>query len=237
VRRPVIGITTYREHATWGPWDDCVADVQSTLYVDAVSKAGAVAVLLPPIAAQAADAIDAVDALLLTGGADVDPARYGADPHPQAGPFRTDRDESESALVAAAIGAGRPVLAICRGMQLLNVALGGALVQHLPDDPALLAHEGVGAQFVERTVTVDAGSWLAAAVGTAVTTACHHHQAIARVADSLHVVARADDGTPEAIESTDGAPVIGVQWHPEQLADGRLFEAFVRLVDARSRNA
>lgn len=230
--RPIIGLTTYRESAQWGVWDQ-LADLQSTLYTDAVASSGGAVVLIPPVASGVVDVLRGIDALLISGGADINPANYDEAPHPAAGPFRPDRDTAEMALVRAAVDARMPVLGICRGMQVLNVALGGDLLQHLPDVAGALAHQQAPGVFSARHVRLDADSWLGNVLGTTVSTACHHHQAVGRIAPGLRVVGTADDGTPEAVEAGDGAPVIGVQWHPEQLDDRRLFERFVSLAAQR----
>jgi putative glutamine amidotransferase len=189
--------------------------------------------LVPPAASGVVDVLRALDALVISGGADVDPATYDAPAHEAAGPFRADRDDAEMALVRAAVENGVPVLGICRGMQVLNVALGGDLLQHLPEIEGVLPHQDAPGVFSTRAVTFDADSWIGRTLGDSVPTACHHHQAVGRVAPGLRIVGRADDGTPEAIEADDGRPVFGVQWHPEQLDDRRIFEAFVALAAAR----
>jgi gamma-glutamyl-gamma-aminobutyrate hydrolase PuuD len=231
--RPIIGLTTYREHARWGVWDR-LADVQSTLYTDAVAASGGAVVLVPPADSGVLDVLRALDGLVISGGADVDPAAYDAPAHPAAGPFRADRDNAELALVRAAVEQGVPVLGICRGLQVLNVALGGDLIQHLPDIEGVLPHADGSGVFSRRSVTLDPDSWIGATLGAVVPTACHHHQAVDAVAAGLRIVGRADDGTAEALEATDGRPVFGVQWHPEQLDDRRLFEAFVSLAADRA---
>ncbi|MGN6608043.1 MAG: gamma-glutamyl-gamma-aminobutyrate hydrolase family protein [Jatrophihabitans sp.] len=226
---PRIGLTVYREAAAWGPWDER-ADLLPATYADAVVDAGGAPLLLPPasVTREAADAVlDGVHGLVLTGGADVDPERYGARRHERTGPPRADRDGWEIALAHAALDRGMPLLAICRGLQVLNVALGGTLHQHLPD---IVGHDGhcpvVGAH-ARHDVRIEPHSRLASAVGTAASVPTHHHQAVAALAPSLTAVAWADDGTVEAAERPDGPWVVGVQWHPE-VADGRpLFAAFV----------
>jgi putative glutamine amidotransferase len=230
--RPIIGLTTYRERARWGAWDR-LADLQSTLYTDAVAASGGSVLLVPPAASGVVDVLRALDALVVSGGADVDPATYDAPAHVAAGPFRADRDGAEMALVRAAVESGVPVLGICRGMQVLNVALGGDLLQHLPEIEGVLPHQEAPGVFSTRAVTFDADSWIGRTLGDSVPTACHHHQAVGRIAPGLRIVGRADDGTPEAIEADDGRPVFGVQWHPEQLDDRRIFEAFVGLAASR----
>ena len=225
--RPIIGLTTYRERARWGAWDR-LADLQSTLYTDAIAASGGAVLLVPPAASGVVDVLRALDALVVSGGADVDPATYDAPAHEAA-----DRDDAEMALVNAAVENGIPVLGICRGMQVLNVALGGDLLQHLPEIEGVLPHQEAPGVFSTRAVTFDPDSWIGRTLGDSVPTACHHHQAVGRVASGLRIVGRADDGTPEAIEAVDGRPVFGVQWHPEQLDDRRIFEAFVSLAAAR----
>jgi putative glutamine amidotransferase len=230
--RPIIGLTTYRENAKWGSWDR-LADVQSTLYTDAIADSGGAVVLIPPASAGVPDVLRALDGLVVSGGADIDPARYAATAHPESGPFRADRDDAEMTLVRDAVSRGLPVLGICRGLQVLNVALCGDLVQHLPERADALPHRDPAAGFVSRSVELDADSWLGRTLGASVRTACHHHQAVDRVAPGLRIVGRADDGTPEAVEAADGRAVFGVQWHPEQLSDRRLFEAFIGLAAQR----
>src|SRR5450755_2826710 len=220
--RPIIGLTTYRERARWGAWDR-LADLQSTLYTDAVAASGGSVLLVPPAASGVVDVLRALDALVVSGGADVDPATYDAPAHVAAGPFRADRDGAEMTLVRAAVERGVPVLGICRGMQVLNVALGGDRLHHLPEIEGVLPHQEAPGVFSTRAVTFDADSWIGRTLGDSVPTACHHHQAVGRVAPGLRIVGRADDGRP----------VFGVQWHPEQLDDRRIFEAFVGLAAAR----
>ncbi|MFG2825255.1 gamma-glutamyl-gamma-aminobutyrate hydrolase family protein [Kitasatospora sp. NPDC048365] len=220
--RPLIGVTTYREPARWSVWDQGAALVPES-YVEAVERAGATAVLLPP-QADAGRLVGVLDGLLLAGGADLDPARYGADPHPRTGAPQGARDTWEFDLLAAALGAGVPVLGVCRGMQLLNVALGGDLVQHLPDG----SHQDPPARFVKTEVRTVGGSRIAAILGEDTQVNCYHHQAVARLGDGLRATARSADGVVEAVETDGPGFVVGVQWHPEtDLSDLRLFEALV----------
>lgn len=223
-RPPLIGLTAYCERAAFGVWNiDTVLLPRS--YTDMVADAGGVPVLLPP-RTEAAAAVDRLDAVVLAGGADIDAGRYGAPAHPRAGRSRPDRDATELAVLERALQRGIPVLGVCRGAQLLNVALGGSLVQHLPD---VVGHEGHNPQpGVYGTVTVElapAGR-VGALLGSTVHAQCHHHQAIERLADGLVVTGRAADGTIEAVELADRDFVVGVQWHPEQ-DDLRLFTALV----------
>ena len=235
--RPVVGLTTYLEPSVTGDWDRR-SMVLPVVYRDAVVEAGGVAVLLPPQSADrrlARQVLDGVDALVLTGGVDVDPARYGVEPDPRTDAPRTDRDAWETILLGAALSDGVPVLAVCRGVQLLNVALGGTLHQHLPDVVGHTRHSPAPATFGTTTVRVLPGTRLASILGEGeVDVQCHHHQAVARVAPQgmfgqpVVVSARADDGTVEAVEQSGDQFVVGVQWHTEEDAhDRRLMTALV----------
>jgi putative glutamine amidotransferase len=234
--RPVIGISAYSERARWGVWDR-----QATLlpqnYVDQVTAAGGVAVLLPPVPGIEAIA-GRLDGLIISGGPDVEPARYGDEPGPHTTVIRPGRDAAELALFDAMHRVGRPVLGICRGMQLINVALGGTLIQHLPDEVGHDGHSPQPGGYGEHKVTVTASSCLAgllfgeqAPVAIAVPT--HHHQSVGKLADGLVATAWAEDGTIEAFEADGafgnaGAPfTIAVQWHPEAGDDASLFRALV----------
>lgn len=225
-RRPLIGITTYIEVARYGVWETD-GSVLPRVYFDAIVRAGGVPVLLPPVGDGQREIVGRLDGLVLSGGADIDPARYGAQAHERTRSTRPERDEFEVALLAEARSVGLPVFAVCRGLQLLNVALGGTLKQHLPDALGHDEHLPTPGTFGRRRITTSAGSTIARIVGTEVKVHCHHHQAIDRIADGLRATAWADDGTIEAAE-LDGANVFGVQWHPEEdAADDRLFAALV----------
>jgi anthranilate synthase component 2/putative glutamine amidotransferase len=216
------------ERASWGPWDTRAALLPHT-YVDVVVRAGGIPVLLPPVdlPGAAAAVVDGLDALVLTGGADVDPSEYGAERDAQTVGVRPDRDRWDQELLAAALERDLPVLAVCRGLQVLDVALGGSLHQHVPDVVGHDGHRPVPGTFGTTHVKVRPGTRLAELVGDEVDVACHHHQSIDRLADGLEVVAEADDGTIEAVQLRDRSFVIGVQWHPEELGDLRLFTALV----------
>ncbi|MGQ0573299.1 MAG: gamma-glutamyl-gamma-aminobutyrate hydrolase family protein [Pseudonocardia sp.] len=233
--RPLIGLTSYGERARFGVWDVDAALLPRN-YVDMVAAAGGVPVLLPSVPG-AAPAVDALDALVVTGGPDLDPAAYGADRHPHTGPPRVERDGAELAMLRRALDRGVPVLGVCRGHQVLNVALGGTLVQHLPDVVGQPRHNPSPGVFGSTCIDVVAGSRVAAAVGARVVVQCHHHQAVDRLGDGLVVTGRATDGTVEAVE-LDGAPfVVGIQWHPEQDAeDFRIVAALVATATARARS-
>ena len=231
-RLPVVGLSTYREPAAWGVWHE-PADLLPASYADAVATAGAVPVLLPPAPAgaglpsAASSVLTALDGLVLSGGADVDPARYGADRSPQTGAARPDRDAWELALARAALAVDLPVLAICRGMQVLAVAAGGTLVQHLPD---VVGHDGhcptPGVH--GRHEVLLAGGRLRDVLGERVVVATYHHQAVERPGAGLDVTGRAADGTVEAVEHRDASWAVGVQWHPEAFDGAALFADFVR---------
>ena len=225
--RPLIGISTYREQARWGTWDE-PAILLPAAYADAVSSVGGEPVLLPT-GATSADVIARLDALVLSGGADVEPGRYGADPHSTVTGTRPDRDDSEILLLTAALEAGLPVLAICRGMQMLNIALGGDLVQHLPDVTDGVHDPGAGA-YHEHAVRTLPGSQLHKLLGGSAVAHCHHHQALQRLGEGLRAVAWAEDGTVEAVERDGPAFCVGVQWHPEAGEERRLFEAMITAI-------
>jgi putative glutamine amidotransferase len=224
---PRIGLTTYREPAAWGVWSE-PADLLPASYAAGVREAGGVALLLPPGDPGTADiALDGLHGLLLAGGADVDPAQYGADRDIATGPPRADRDEWELSLARAAIARDLPTLAVCRGMQVLNVALGGNLRQHLPDDVGSDLHCPTVGVHGRHAVALAAGSALGAALGDRAQVATYHHQSVDRLGTDLVATGWADDGVVEAVELRGSSWVIGVQWHPEAHAGAPLFSAFV----------
>lgn len=229
---PRIGLTTYREPAAWGVWNE-PADLLPTGYADAVAGAGGVAMLLPPAPRDdpepaAAAAVDGLHGLALAGGADVDPDRYRAARDAQTGPARSDRDAWELALTRVALERGMPVLAICRGMQVLNVALGGDLVQHLPDVAGHDGHLPVLGQHGRHDVRLVRESRVGALLGDCAVVATYHHQAVDRLGSGLVATGWAGDGTVEALEHTGPAWVVGVQWHPEVHDGAALFAGFVQ---------
>ena len=241
-RVPLIGLTTYLEQAQSGVWNVQAAFLPR-VYFDAVTRAGGIAVLLPPqpvTAAIAARVLDGLDGLIITGGKDIDPARYGQEPHPTTDEPRLDRDSWEDALLAGAINRGIPFLGICRGAQLLNVSLGGTLIQHLPDVLGNTKYQAGGGVFNSVAVQVDAGSELARLVGDNLDVKVYHHQAIDTVAEGLTVTARTSDGVIQGVE-LDSVPFgVAVQWHPEEnIDDLRLFaglvDAAADYADQRSR--
>jgi putative glutamine amidotransferase len=224
---PLIGISSYLERARFGVWDTPSAVLPGG-YLDGVVHAGGTPVLLPPVGDWEPGHLSNLDGLIIAGGADVDPSCYDADRNPATGPARVDRDTSEWKLINLAFKMRIPLLGICRGMQLLNVVLGGTLHQHLPDVTGTDAHLPEPGTFGRVPVTVAPDSGLAAVLGEGVEVHCHHHQSIDRLGDDLVAVAWAADGTIEGIE-LPGAPfALGVQWHPEEDGiDRRLFEALV----------
>jgi putative glutamine amidotransferase len=228
----VIGLTTYSEPATMLVWRREFAMLHAT-YVAATERAGGIAVLLPPQAAGADEVLDRVDGLVLTGGADVDPLRYGEAPGERTSAPRVLRDQWETVLARDALDRGLPLLAICRGLQIVNVALGGSLHQHLPDLTGDERHQPGPGVFGTVNVHTEPGTRTAELIGPRTRVRCHHHQALARLAPGLTVTGRADDGTVEAVEVPGQAFALGVQWHPEENGeDTRLFAA---LVDAGRR--
>jgi gamma-glutamyl-gamma-aminobutyrate hydrolase PuuD len=232
-RRPLIGLTTYRERAVTGVWDTEFALLHN-VYVEAVARAGGVPVLLPPQEHGADEAIEGVDALVLTGGSDVDPERYQQRPHAATTVVRPSRDDWELRLLARALAADLPVLGVCRGAQLLNVALGGTLDQHIPDAVGHQRHCPAPGVFGATRVTLSPGSALAGVLGPTATVACHHHQAIDKVAPELEVTGWSDDDIVEAVELPGRRFAVAVQWHPEQDGgDLRLFQALAAAAAVR----
>ncbi|SDK15077.1 anthranilate synthase component 2/putative glutamine amidotransferase [Nonomuraea maritima] len=227
-QRPVIGITSYVEPASFTVWRDMPVALLPYMYVEQVVRAGGQPVLLPP-AGDPVAALRGLDALILAGGGDVDPARYGEPPHERTGYLRQARDESEFALLAAALDRGLPYLGICRGLQVLNVALGGTLHQHLPDVVGHEGHAPAPGRFGHLPVTPLPGTRLAKILGEQPVTVPHaHHQAVDRLAPGLTVSAVAEDGTVEAVELDTEGFALAVQWHPEAGEDHLVIEALVR---------
>jgi putative glutamine amidotransferase len=235
--RPVIGMCTALEQARWSVWDQ-PAMLLARSYVDAVQRAGGLVLMLPPDSHQIEQpdqVLDLIDGLVLTGGADIDPAFYGQEPHAETVDTVPERDQFEIALVNAAIERDLPVLGICRGMQLINVAREGTLRQHLPEHFGHGEHRRVLGSFdgAEHDVRLFEGTLAARAAGeTEHETRSHHHQGIDRLGEGLVVSGRSTlDDLAEAIE-WDGTPparrfVLGVQWHPEADTASRVIGAFV----------
>lgn len=225
---PLIGLSTYREQAAWGVWTQR-ADLLQAEYADAVVAAGGAPVLLPPAASApevAASVVRRLDGLVLTGGADVDPGRYDEPAHPHTISWREDRDAWEVALLTAADEIGLPVLGVCRGMQLMAVAAGGALEQHTPDLVGSEVHSPGGDVFGDVAVSTAEGSRVRRAEGERLSVRCHHHQSV-REHPGYAATAWAEDGTLEAFEATGDRFCLAVQWHPEMGHDQPLFDALV----------
>ena len=228
-RRPVIGLTTYLEQAQTGVWD-VPASFLPKVYFEAVTKAGGIAVLLPPQPVSpeiAARVLDGLDGLIISGGKDIDPARYGQAAHPETDAPRRDRDAWEDALLTAAIDRELPFLGICRGAQLLNVALGGTLHQHLPDVIGSTRYNLGAGTFADNHVHVEPGTTVSSLMGDTLVGKSYHHQAIDELAEGLVVTARSDDGIVQAVELPAVPFGVAVQWHPEQDEDIRLFAGLI----------
>jgi putative glutamine amidotransferase len=231
VSRPIIGICAAVERVKWGPWEATVAMLPDS-YIRAGQAAGGLPVLLPPDDAVAEDPdalLDRVDAVVLAGGADIDPTSYGARPHPDLGPTVPERDRFELALAHRALERELPVLAICRGMQMLNVACGGTLHQHVPEVVGHEEHRHTLGQFADHEVELEPGSLAARAVGSERSAVkSHHHQGVDELGEGLVASGWADaDGLVEAIENRDRRFVLGVLWHPEEDESSRLVAALV----------
>jgi putative glutamine amidotransferase len=224
--RPIIGITSYAEQAQWGVWDAPAALIPMA-YVQAVERAGGRPLLVPPSENGLEETLDALDGLLFSGGADLDPDLYGAERHPATDGVRADRDRAELALLQAALERDMPVLAVCRGSQVFNVALGGDLVQHLPEVVGDEKHKHTPGVFADHDVDVKAGTRLQRLVGDRAPVKSHHHQGYGRLGEGLVESARAEDGTIEAFEDPSRRFALGVLWHPEEGEDFALFEELV----------
>ena len=232
--RPLIGLTAYREEARWGVWQT-QADVLPTVYSWAIEEAGGVPVLLPataPAQESAAALLARLDGLVISGGADVSPSRYGEEPHERTTTWRDDRDEWELGLLEAAEHLGTPTLGVCRGMQVMAVSAGGKLDQHLPDLVGHEQHNPGGDRFGSTSVRVAEGTLLHSLVGQSVVADhldvhCHHHQGV-RSHPGFEATAWAQDGTLEAMEKPGDRFCLAVQWHPEMAVDAGLFSGLVR---------
>jgi putative glutamine amidotransferase len=239
--RPLIGICAALERARWGVWDQS-AYLLSRMYVDAVQRAGGAAVLLPvdPVWIEDPDEVlDRLDGLMLAGGADVGPETYGAEPDPQTVGVVPERDAFELALTRRAFERDLPFLGICRGMQVMNVASGGTLIQHLPDSHGHEDHRRVPGSFdgADHDVRLAEGSLAALAAGERRhATKSHHHQGVDRIGEGFEVTGWSElDDLPEAIERPDARFALGVQWHPEADEASRLIAALVAEAAAARR--
>ena len=233
MKRPVIGICGALEVARWAAWDVLV-NLSPRTYSLAIQRAGGLALVLPPddLSAEEPDELlDMLDALILAGGSDIDPASYGAKPHPETKNTRPERDRFEIGLGTRALERDMPVLGICRGMQMLNVIHGGTLSQHLP---GLELHRHTPGAYTDHRVRLEHGSLAQRVVGaewTEVKSA--HHQGLELLGEGVVATGFADDGLVEAIELPERSFAVGVLWHPEEDEQSRVLGALVE--EARAR--
>src|SRR5919204_1255914 len=224
--RPLVGITTYVAPAKWSYWELEAALVPAD-YVRAVERAGGRPLLVPPSADGIDETLDALDGLIFSGGSDLDPELYGQEPHPETFGVVAERDRAELALLEGALARDMPVLAICRGSQVLNVALGGDLVQHLPDVVGDEKHKHTPGVFADHDVQLPPGTRLASLLGDRAPVKSHHHQGFGRLGEGLIEAARAEDGTVEAGGGPSPRLPPGGLWPPGAGGDLKLFEALV----------
>jgi putative glutamine amidotransferase len=224
--KPVIGITTYLTPARFGPWEEETALIPAA-YVRAVEAAGGRPLLVPPSTNGIEETLDRLDGLLFSGGSDLDPELYGQDAHPETDEIVPQRDQAEIALLKAALQRDMPVLAVCRGSQVLNVARGGDLVQHLPEVVGDEKHKHKPGEFADHDVDLLPGSRLREILGDQTPVKSHHHQGYGKLGQGLREAARAEDGTIEALEDPSRRFALGVLWHPEAGEDFALFEALI----------
>jgi putative glutamine amidotransferase len=226
-RRPLIGITSYEpEEVHAGVWFFSAALIPST-YVSAIAQAGGRPVVLPPLDEGVEETLDALDGLLFSGGEDLDPDHYGAERHAETKGVHEARDRAELILLGAALERDMPVLAVCRGSQIMNVALGGDLVQHVPELVGHEEHRHTPGTFADHDVRVDPASRLGRVLGDHAPVKSHHHQGFGRLGEGLREAAWADDGLVEGLEDPNRRFALGVLWHPEEGDDDALFTALV----------
>jgi putative glutamine amidotransferase len=230
--RPLIGVCAAVERASFGVWKDEPATLLPLSYSRAIHGAGGMMAMLPPDRRASEDPrelLDRIDALVLGGGADIDPETQGVEAHPETIGSNPDRDYFEIALALGALELGIPLLGVCRGMQILNVARGGSLDQHIPERLGHEIHRPMPGSWAEHDIRLEPGSLAAEAAGSErLTVKSHHHQGVDRIADGMTASAWAtDDESVEAIESSDGEFVLGVLWHPEEDAEDRVIPTLV----------
>ncbi len=224
--KPVVGITSYAEEVTWGAWVEEAALVPLS-YVRAIERAGGRPLVIPPSEGAIEETLAVLDGILFSGGSDLDPALYDAEAHPETQGVHEARDRAEMELLTAALERDMPVLAVCRGSQVLNVARGGDLVQHLPDELGHEEHKHTPGEYSDHDVTLEPGTRVGGLLGDRAPVKSHHHQGFGRIGEGLRTAGYAEDGTVEALEDPSKRFAVGVLWHPEEGEDMALFEALV----------
>jgi len=224
--KPVVGITSYAEEVTWGAWVEEAALVPLA-YVRAIERAGGRPLVIPPSEGAIEETLAVLDGILFSGGSDLDPALYDAEAHPETQGVHEARDRAEMALLTAALERDMPVLAVCRGSQVLNVARGGDLVQHLPEVLGHEEHKHTPGEYSDHDVTLEPGTRVGGILGDRAPVKSHHHQGFGRIGEGLREAGHAEDGTVEALEDPSKRFAVGVLWHPEEGEDMALFEALV----------
>ena len=224
--KPVVGITSYAEEVTWGAWVEEAALVPLS-YVRAIERAGGRPLVIPPSEGAIEETLAVLDGILFSGGSDLDPALYDAEAHPETQGVHEARDRAEMELLTAALERDMPVLAVCRGSQVLNVARGGDLVQHLPDELGHEEHKHTPGEYSDHDVTLEPGTRVGGLLGERAPVKSHHHQGFGRIGEGLRTAGYAEDGTVEALEDPSKRFAVGVLWHPEEGEDMALFEALV----------
>jgi putative glutamine amidotransferase len=224
--RPLIGITSYAEEVRMGVWTEDAA-VVPLAYVRSVEHAGGRPLVIPPVEDGVEETLDALHGVIFSGGGDLDPGLYGAEPHGETDAPKPWRDEAEMRMLEAALARDMPVLAICRGSQLLNVARGGNLVQHLPEIVGHERHKHEPGAYSDHSVQVASDSKLGDLLGEQTPVKSHHHQGMGQIGEGLREVAWADDGVVEGLEDPGKRFALGVLWHPEEGEDFALFKGLV----------
>lgn len=224
--KPVVGITSYAEEVTWGAWVEEAALVPLS-YVRAIERAGGRPLVIPPSEGGIEETLAVLDGILFSGGSDLDPALYDAEAHPETQGVHEARDRAEMALLTAALERDMPVLAVCRGSQVLNVARGGDLVQHLPEVLGHEEHKHTPGEYSDHEVTLEPDTRVGGLLGERTPVKSHHHQGFGRIGEGLRTAGYAEDGTVEALEDPSKRFAVGVLWHPEEGEDIALFEALV----------